>query len=509
MRSAGILLPIFSLPDPYGIGGFSKSAYAFVDFLKEAHQTSWQLLPLGATGYGDSPYQTFSTFAGNPYFISLEVLIEKGLLTKRECAPSKRGTDPESIDYGRLFRERFSVLKKAFLRSSFEKEASYRSFEEENSAWLSDYALFMALKASHGGVSFTKWEDELRLRKTGAIRQAEKKLAQEIRFQKFLQYEFFAQYSALKSYASSKGIKMIGDIPIYVSPDSSDLWASPELFRLDEMRTPKAVAGCPPDAFSADGQLWGNPLYDWEKHADTGFDWWIRRMKKCMELFDIVRIDHFRGFDEYYSIPFGEKTARNGHWEKGPGFALFKAMEERLGKLNVIAEDLGYITPSVRRLVKRTGFPGMKVLEFAFDASDRYGKNDYLPHRYDKNCVVYTGTHDNETLSGWIRNISPKQRRRVLDYLGLHTRDAGKICHALVRLALSSTADTCVIPMQDYLCLDNSARINFPSTVGGNWTWRMKEGVSDEALAEEIKALTDRYGRYEPEAEKSGRKRKK
>ncbi len=507
MRAAGILLPIFSLPDPYGIGSFSKSAYRFVDFLKEAHQTYWQLLPSGPTGYGDSPYQTFSTFAGNPYFISLETLIEEGLLTRRECAPSARRTDPESIDYGRLYRERFRVLARAFSRSDFEKREDYRGFYEKNAAWLEDYALFMALKQEMGGGSFALWEDALRLREKAACEKARKRLKEEIRFQKFLQYEFYKEFGALKDYAREKGIRLIGDIPIYVSPDSSDLWASPELFQLTKDGRPKAVAGCPPDLFSADGQLWGNPLYDWEAHQRSGYEWWIRRMKMCMELFDVVRIDHFRGFESYYSIPFGDQTARNGHWEKGPGLALFRAMEERLGKLNVIAEDLGLITPAVRRLVKRTGFPNMKVLQFAFDADDHYGTNEYLPHRYSSNCVVYTGTHDNETLAGWVKSISPKQRRAVMAYLDLHTRDPKNVCRAMIRLAVSSVADTVVIPMQDYLCLDNRARINFPSTLGGNWGWRMEEGSLSSELAEEIRSSADRYGRWAPE-KKPGRKRK-
>ncbi|MCR4909295.1 MAG: 4-alpha-glucanotransferase [Lachnospiraceae bacterium] len=508
MRAAGILLPIFSLPDPYGIGGFSKTAYRFADFLASAHQTYWQLLPMGATGYGDSPYQTFSTFAGNPYFISLETLVDKGLLTKRECAPSARRTDKDSIDYGRLYRERFKVLRKAFLKSGFEEEEEYRVFEEKNADWLGEYALFMALKNARGGVSFTRWEEPLRLHKKAALEKAGKELSQEIRFQKFLQYEFYSGYMALKKYANSKGIKIIGDIPIYVSPDSSDLWASPELFQLSADKTLKAVAGCPPDAFSADGQLWGNPLYDWKKHEETGFDWWIRRMRKCLELFDVVRIDHFRGFDSYYSIPFGDKTAKGGHWEKGPGIALFKAMKESLGEMNVIAEDLGMITDSVRALVKRTGFPNMKVLEFAFDASDRYGTNEYLPHRYSSNCVVYTGTHDNETLSGWIKSISPKERKAVFEYLDLHSRNPEKLCYALIRLALSSVADTAVIPMQDYLCLDNSARMNLPSTLGGNWVWRMSEGAFGDELAAKIRSLTDMYGRFKPEKKRrSGRKK--
>ena len=495
MRSAGILLPVFSLPGAYGIGGLSKNAYRFVDFLKEAHQKYWQILPIGPTGYGDSPYQTFSTFAGNPYCISMEVLIEKGLLTKKDCAPLNRKVEPNEIDYGRLYRERFKVLYKAFERSSFEKEAEYKTFESENRDWLDDYALFMAIKDANDGISFTLWSDDLRFRKPEAIKAAKKKFAQQIRFRKFLQFEFYCQWFALKRYANDNGIEIIGDIPIYVSPDSSDLWANPDLFQLGKDGNLKAVAGCPPDAFSADGQLWGNPLYDWKRHKQTGYKWWLRRMEKCCELYDVVRIDHFRGFDEYYSIPYGDKTAKNGHWEEGPGIDLFKAIKEKLGKPHIIAEDLGFITPSVRALVKKTGFPNMKVLEFAFDSKDTKGKNEYLPHNHYKNCVVYTGTHDNETLAGWIRSIKPAERRAVYRYLDLHTRDTKTIVYKVIRAALQSVADYCIIPLQDYLCIDNSARINFPSTLGGNWVWRVEESALTKELSEEIRALTDMYGR--------------
>ena len=495
MRAAGILLPIFSLPGPYGIGGLSKKAYDFVDFLKAAHQKYWQILPIGPTGYGDSPYQTFSTFAGNPYFISLETLIEEGLLTKRECAGLNRRTKPDEIDYERLYKERFKVLYKAFERSSFEKEAEYKAFEKDNRDWLGDYALFMAIKDANDGVSFTKWPDSLRFREPEALKAAGKKFSAQIRFRKFLQYEFNRQWFKLKRYANDNGVEIIGDIPIYVSPDSSDLWANPGLFQVEKDGNLKAVAGCPPDAFCDDGQLWGNPLYDWKQHKKTGYKWWLRRMEKCCELYDVVRIDHFRGFDEYYSIPYGDKTARNGHWETGPGMDLFNAIKERLGKPHIIAEDLGFITPTVRRLVKKSGFPNMKVLQFAFDSKDVKGENEYLPHNHYKNCVVYTGTHDNETLAGWIRSIKPAERKAVCRYLDLHTRDTKTIVYRVIRAALQSVADYCIIPLQDYLCIDNSARINFPSTLGGNWVWRVEEDALTKELSEEIRALTDMYGR--------------
>ncbi len=502
MRSAGILLPVFSLPGPYGIGTLSESAYRFVDFLRDCHQRYWQILPLGPTGYGDSPYQTFSTFAGNPYFISLEALIEEGLLTKQECAPLNRKVSPGEIDYYRLYNTRYKILKKAYKRSSPEEDAEFLSFAKENADWLDDYALFMALKDAFGGVSFKEWPEDLRVRKPSALKKAEKKYKDEIGFQKFLQYKFYSQWFRLKKYANENGIEMIGDIPIYVSPDSSDLWSHTDLFQADKGGVLKAVAGCPPDGFSADGQLWGNPLYDWPRHKETGFGWWLRRMEKCLELFDVVRIDHFRGFDQYYSIPAGNKTARGGHWEDGPGMALFDAMKKAFGKTRIIAEDLGYLTPSVRRLVKRTGFPNMKVLEFAFDAGDEMGSNEYLPHNYGSNCVVYTGTHDNETLAGWIRSINPAQRRRLFRYLDIHTRDKREIVYRIIRLALSSVADYCIIPLQDYLCLDNTARVNYPSTLGGNWVWRAEKKDFSGDLECDIRALTDMFGRYHPEKNK-------
>ncbi len=494
MRSAGILLPIFSLPGKYGIGCFSKEAYRFVDILKEAHQTYWQILPLGPTGYGDSPYQTFSTFAGNPYFISLEALIEEGLLSARECARLERGVDPKYIDYGRLYNERFAVLKKAYERWDPKKDTAYASFVKENSDWLEDYALFMAVKGHFKGVSFTLWDEDIRYRKKQALSKYKKLLAGEIGFHKFLQHKFYQQWKALRAYANEKGIRIIGDIPIYVSPDSSDLWAFPELFQVDKKRNLSAVAGCPPDAFCADGQLWGNPLYDWEYHKSTGFAWWVSRVRKMSELYDVVRIDHFRGFDEYYSIPAGSKTARNGEWEKGPGWDLFKVIREKLGKFDIIAEDLGFITPSVRALVKKTGYCNMKVLEFAFDPDDTHGKNEYLPHNYGPCCVVYTGTHDNETVAGWFSSMKKKDRDRALSHLGLSTKKPSIVTEALVRQALSSVASYCIIPIQDYLCLGNEARINHPSTLGGNWVWRLVPGQL-EGQAERIAKLTDLYNR--------------
>lgn len=492
-RSAGILLPISSLPSRYGIGCFDKAAYAFVDFLKEAGQTCWQILPLGPTSYGDSPYQSFSTFAGNPYFISLDALTEMGLLTESECKAAGFA-DTDSIDYSMLYEKRFPLLKKAFLRSKTETDAAYQEFSASQ-LWLEDYALFMALKDHFGGVSWDNWTEDIRLRKPDALERWRTELADEIRFYKFLQYLFFKQWHKLKGYANANGIQIIGDIPIYVAFDSAGAWANPKLFQLDETGRPRAVAGCPPDGFAADGQLWGNPLYDWEYHEQTGFKWWIERLQQCFTLYDVVRIDHFRGFDEYYSIPYGDKTAKNGHWEKGPGMALFRSVEQVLGKREVIAEDLGFMTDSVRQLVKNSGFPNMKVLEFAFDSRDTGSRNDYLPHNYTENCVAYTGTHDNQTIASWFAAITDEERAMAREYLCDHFTPDEELHKVFISLLMRSRANLCVIPMQDWLGLDDRSRINVPSTVGENWRWRLKSSDLTNALKEEIHRTAQIYGR--------------
>lgn len=476
MRASGVLLPVSSLASRYGIGCFSKEAYQFVDFLKKHGQSYWQILPLGQTSYGDSPYQSFSTFAGNPYFISLETLVSKGLLKRKDCDAYDFGSDPADVDYGKMYRARYRLLKKAFEQFEAVKDADYAaflSFKEKEAAWLWDYALFMALKDSFKGKSWLEWPDDIRLRKAGALKEYKEKLKQEILFYEYLQYEFYSQWEALKRYANDKGVQIIGDIPIYVALDSSDAWAEPELFQFDKDRRPSAVAGCPPDAFSETGQLWGNPLYDWSYHKKTRYAWWVRRVRACYKMYDVIRIDHFRGFDEYYSIPAGDKTAEFGTWEKGPGMELFDALKRSLGSLNVIVEDLGFITDSVRELVRRAGFPNMKVLEFAFDARDSSGPKDYLPYNYDKNCVVYTGTHDNETLYGWLDSIPKADYGMIEKYIGRKITDKKEMITEIIRLAQASAADLCIIPMQDYLFLDNSARMNEPSTLGKNWRWRL------------------------------------
>ena len=493
-RKSGILLPVTSLPSKHGIGCFSKEAYAFVDFLKEAGQSYWQVLPLGPTGYGDSPYQSFSTFAGNPYLIDLEELIAKGWLSAKDCAKIDWGKDKEKTDYEKIYNNRFSLLRKAYKKSGIENDKEYKKFVKTNSFWLDDYALFMAIKEKYKGKSYSLWDEDLRLHKKKALDKIKKDpvIKSEAAAFSFIQFLFFEQWHKLKKYANENGIEIIGDLPIYVAFDSADSWSHPELFQFDAKGFPIAVAGCPPDYFSATGQLWGNPLYKWEYHSETGFDWWIKRLEFSFDLYDVVRIDHFRGFEAYYSIPYGNPTAEFGHWEKGPGYELFKVMKQKLGEKNIIAEDLGFLTAGVKKLVKRCAYPGMKILEFAFDSAE---DNDYLPHNYDKNCVVYTGTHDNDTVIGWFKTLRKKDRDFAKEYLGI--KNTKNIAYELIRAALCSVADTAIIPMQDYLELGSEARINTPSTLGGNWDWRMKENCFDEKLAARIRRMCELYGRCE------------
>lgn len=490
MRESGVLLPIFSLPSKYGIGCFSKEAYRFVDQLKRAGQKKWQILPLGPTGYGDSPYQSFSTFAGNPYFIDLETLIQEGLLTEEECDAADFGDKKDEVDYEKLYFNRFDLLRKAYSR--FNPDESYWQFVNENGDWLPDYCLYMAIKVRQGGVSWIEWEEGYRNRVPEYIQKAKEELREEIEFYQFQQYKFDCQWKKLHAYANENGIEIIGDVPIYVAFDSADTWANPELFQFDEENLPKAVAGCPPDAFSATGQLWGNPLYDWEHHKKTGYAWWLKRIAYCFRLYDVVRIDHFRGFDEYYAIPYGDKTAEHGHWEPGPGMDLFNKINEELGELKIIAEDLGFLTDSVLKLLKDSGYPGMKVIQFAFDSRD---SDNYLPHSYPNNCVVYTGTHDNTTTRAWFHEARKECRDFAKEYLRKPALDEDTLAWDFIAMAMGSVADLCVIPLQDYLCLDGRARINMPSTLGGNWVWRMDEDAVTEELVEQIRRMTKLYGR--------------
>lgn len=490
MRESGILLPVSALPGGYGIGGFSGKAYEFADWLEKAGQKNWQILPLGPTGYGDSPYQSFSTFGGNPYYIDLDALKEEGLLTEQECREADCGEDPRYVDYGRVYETRFKVLRKAFDR--FQENEEFCRFGEENAFWLDDYCLYMAVKGTQGQRSWLEWPEKLKKREPSALEQAREELAEEIRFYRFQQYCFSKQWKKLKQYINDRNIRVIGDIPIYVALDSADAWANPELFQFSGDCEPLAVAGCPPDAFASTGQLWGNPLYRWEYHRETGYDWWMKRIRYSFRLYDVVRIDHFRGFESYYSIPYGEETAEYGHWEPGPGISFFNTLKEKLGDLPIIAEDLGFLTEDVRQLLRDSGYPGMKVLEFAFDSRE---DSDYLPHNYHHNCVVYTGTHDNDTLAGWYRSMAPGDREFSVRYMNNGRSLPEEIPWDFIRMALGSVADLAVIPVQDYLGLGTEARFNEPSTLGKNWKWRLLQGECTDELAEKIRAMTKLYGR--------------
>ena len=491
-RRAGILMPISALPSPYGIGTLGKEACRFIDFLEKAGQSYWQILPTGPTGYGDSPYQSFSAFAGNPYFIDLDLLKKDGLLKAEEYRNIDWGSDPQRVDYGTIYNHRFAVLHLAADRLRKHLPDDYEDFCRQNAFWLDDYALFMAEKEAHQGVSFMGWEPSLRRHNPKAVARETERLADQIEFWKLIQYLFRKQWNDLRDYAHHHGIKLIGDVPIYVSPDSSDLWGHPDLFQLDRSGKPTEVAGCPPDGFSADGQLWGNPLYNWNRMKKDGYQWWAQRIAYQFTMIDVLRIDHFRGFESYYAIPYGETTARNGRWKKGPGIAFFKTMEQKLGHLDIIAEDLGFLTPEVIQMVKDTGYPGMKVLQFAF-----YENSDsaYLLQNHVKNSVVYTGTHDNQTTLGWYQTLAKKDR----DFLEKYTEITSwkNVCPVMIKLAMMSVSDTCVIPMQDYLELDDRARVNEPGSLGNNWKWRMSKDVTEQykTLAERIHKLTKMYGR--------------
>ena len=519
MRESGILMPVSSLPGPYGIGCFGAEALKFVDFLAAAGQHIWQLLPLSPTGYGDSPYQSCSAFAGNPYFIDLDALKADGLLTAAQLKAEPWGTDPLSVDYGILYTSRYKVLRAAYAAWR-EKYAGrfgcahyypddYYAFTLTNESWLNDYALYMALKTANGMKSWAEWPREYRLRDAGALAEFAAGQEEEIGFWKFLQYEFAVQWKKVKDYANEKGIKILGDIPIYVSADSVDAWVGGELFELDAQGGFARVAGCPPDYFSADGQLWGNPLYNWPYHKQTGYAWWVRRVRHALGIYDLLRIDHFRGFDTYWAIPAGSSTARTGKWENGPGMDLFRALEAALGKLPIIAEDLGDLVPSVRKLLADSTFPGMKVLQFAFGGGD----NEYLPHNHVKNSVVYPGTHDNTTLTDWWVNAAPaKEKANAAAYLHLTPckptakevaavrTDTARI--ALLRAALGSVADRAIIPMADWLGLGAEAHLNTPGKLGGNWAWRAAEGFDTALLAGRIEAECAVYCRAKEPVEK-------
>jgi 4-alpha-glucanotransferase len=489
MRASGILMHISSLPSKYGIGTFGEAAYRFVDFLEKAGQKYWQLLPVGPISYGDSPYSSFSTFAGNPYFIDLDVLCEEGFLKHDEIEDMEWGDDPEKVDYGKIFESRYDVLRIAYNR---EKETlDLTDFVEENKDWIEDYALYMALKFSFGLVSWQEWDEDIKKRTPEAMNLFRVKLKDDIDFFIYTQYKFFQQWKKLKAYANKKGIKFIGDIPIYVAADSSDTWSHPDLFLFDEKTLePIDVAGCPPDAFSATGQLWGNPIYRWERHKETGYDWWTRRIQAALKLYDVVRIDHFRGFAGYYAIPYGEDTAINGEWREGPGIDIFTHLKKKLGKMDIIAEDLGYLTDDVRKLLKKSGYPGMKILQFAFDSRE---ESDYLPHNYNNNCVVYTGTHDNDTMTGWFNSAPKADVKFAIKYLHL-TKTEG-YTWGCIRAAYMSVADLAIIPIQDFLDIGSEGRMNTPSTLGCNWMFRITEDALTDKLANKIADLVKTYSR--------------
>ena len=490
-RSSGVLMPMSSLPSPYGIGTMGKSAYRFVDFLKRSGQRYWQLLPLGPTSYGDSPYASFSTFAGNPYYIDLDLLIRDGLLKKSEVEDVFWGADEERTDYGAIYVSRFAVLRKAYERGIERYAAEFAAFRAENASWLENYALFMALKAHFGMRSWVEWEDEdIRLRKPEAVKRYGRELAGDVSFYAFLQFLFFRQWNALRAYAHEKGILFIGDVPIYVALDSADIWSEPKYFQLDEDNLPVEVAGCPPDPFTADGQLWGNPLYDYDVMKKDGFGWWIRRIEGVGKLYDVIRIDHFRGFESYWAVPYGDETARRGRWKKGPGMELVGVLTSWFHDLRFIAEDLGYTTPEVEKLLADSGLPGMRVLEFGFDPT---GDAPYMPHNCPKHSVCYIGTHDNETVRGWIACLDSRTRNFAKEYMHI-TKEEGW-CWGMIRAGMATPSELFVLQMQDALELPREARMNIPGTASGNWQWRMKSDALTPELARKLKRYTKLYRR--------------
>lgn len=482
-------MPISSLPSPYGIGTLGKAAYEFADFLHRADQTYWQMLPLGPTSYGDSPYQSFSTFAGNPYFIDLDLLVQDGLLTHAEIAPIHWGDDARYVDYSKIYENRFAILALAKKRGWQRDEAAVEAFASEN-PWLADYALFMACKRHFGMKAWTEWDDAIRLRDPEAVAHYRKLLQEDVELFTYLQYLFFRQWNDLKAYIHSLGIQIIGDLPIYVAMDSADVWAEPKWFQLDEENVPTAVAGVPPDYFNADGQLWGNPLYRWDAMAQDDFSWWTRRIAGVGKLYDVIRFDHFRGLESYWSVPYGATTAMHGHWVKGPGSNLVNKLLERFPDLEFIAEDLGYPTPEVQQLLIDTGLPGMKVLEFAFDSRD---DSAFLPHTYVENCTCYSGTHDNPPLAMWKAEVLPEDLAFATDYLGLNDREGFN--WGIIRGGMATVAKLFVAQMQDYLELGIGHRINTPGFPDGNWRWRMIAGEATAPIAQRISKLTRLFGR--------------
>ena len=493
MRTSGVLMHITSLPGPYGVGTMGKQAFDFVDFLHKAGQKYWQILPLTPTGYGDSPYQSCSTYAGNHYLINLPLLVEDGLLDYEQINSFDWGTQADRVDFGIQYQNRLKVLRLAYDR--FQGGEDFQNFCAENENWLPDFALFMALKEKFHGQSWYTWEESVKFRQPDAMAQATALLQEQIRFYCFVQYIFDKQWRALRDYARQQDVRIIGDVPIYVPYDSADVWSNPHWFQLDEAMNPTAVAGCPPDAFSEDGQLWGNPLYRWDLLKEDGYQWWINRLAAAGKLYDVVRLDHFRGFEAYWSVPFGDATAKNGQWIKGPGLDFMNTVKAKLPQLSMIAEDLGFLTQEVLDLRDDSSFPGMKVLEFAFDSRE---PSEYLPHTYPRNSVCYTGTHDNMTMRQWFESASSDAVDYATEYMALSQQEG--MVWGVIRTAMSSVSDLCVIQMQDLLDLGGEARMNFPGTMtSANWTWRAHDGFTGNGLAQRLCRLTRLYGRLDNE----------
>lgn len=489
-RGAGLLLPISSLPSPYGIGTLGREAYKFVDYLAEAGQKYWQVLPVGPTSYGDSPYQSFSAFAGNPYFIDLDYLVEEGLITKAQIKKFPWGDNAEYIDYATVYNSRFEILRMAFENSDYANEDAYRQFEKDNSYWLDDYSLYMAVKFHFDNKEWATWDYDIKARQPEAINRYREELSEDIAFWKFCQYKFFEQWNKLRKYANEQGIEMIGDIPIYVAMDSADVWAHKELFELDEDFKQINVAGVPPDAFSEDGQLWGNPLYNWPEMERQGFEWWKQRMASNSKLYDYIRIDHFIGVVNYYSIEAHCNSAKEGVWREGPGKKLTDAIDSAIGDAKIIAEDLGVVSPAVRELLAETGYPGMNIIEFAFDGSP---DNSHLPHNYKPNSLVYGGTHDNETVAGFFNAKKASELKYAYQYLGVDNKK--DIPSAVLRAAYASVSAIAIFQVQDILEIGNESRMNTPSTVGDNWKWRLTKGALTKKKAKELKKLAEFYAR--------------
>ena len=490
-RSCGVLLPVFSLPSPHGIGTLGKEAHSFIDFLKKAGQTYWQMLPLVPTGCGDSPYSGFSTYAGNPYMIDLDLLVEEGLLARDEVEAVSWGSDPAHIDYETFHKCHHAVLETAFSRITDVHRDEIVKFCAKEGAWVGSYALYMALKKHFGEMSWTEWPDEeIRMHRGGAVGKYREMLRETVAYYEFEQYIFYKQWDAVRAHAKEAGIKLIGDVPIYVSLDSVDVWAEPHFFQLDEKNVPKQVAGVPPDYFSEEGQLWGNPLYDWSVMQSDGYGWWIRRIEHAAKMFDVIRIDHFRALSSYWAVPYGAATAKEGHWEKGPGEAFVNVITSWFYNTQFIAEDLGILTQDVYDLMNATKLPGMKILEFAFDPEY---PSAYLPHYLERNCVCYTGTHDNATLDEWVEDGDPKETAHAREYFSV-TED-GDLSEAVLRGGLATVADVFIAQMQDYLGLGGEARINVPGVALGNWTWRLSDGMLTDGLAEKMCRMAKLYGR--------------